>query len=302
MGKTGKINASLTVEAAFVIPLSFYALLYILYLFIWLRTEYTVYEGMLKAGDMLSAYGTAGAYFEKSGFMTDIFEAGGSDVNDEAEALSAELISFVSGVSSGYYSGTLIRSALSGKEALLSCIQGGMDGIDCSLSRVYGGNAGITLKVSYTLCMPFDFFGIGERNVVQSIKTAGFYGTDWEKTAEFDDDRKRREDDAHPAEEYVYCTRYGTVYHKDLECTYINIRVESISRNELGTKRNLDGHIYYPCSRCAAEGAAPTVYITAYGTRYHNDRNCSDIERDPDRITMTAAENAGLRPCSKCGY
>ena len=297
-----KNEASLTVEAAFVIPIAFYAMYLFLYLFLVIHTEFSVYQSIFSINDTIYKYGTVSAYAEKSTVVTDVIEAAKkSDISDRVEELSQKAFSYILGKSSHIYIGLLLRDyfADSGREA--ECIRNGVNGIDYSGSIAYGGQNRINLHFEYFIRFPGDYFGLGDRLVVQGSSFRGFYGYDWDKTAEFDDAMQRKEDSAHPKEKNVYIAPYGSVFHLDEHCSYISITPDMVSIPELELRRNQSGGKYYPCEKCINDSFSGLyVYVTAYGTRYHSSRNCSKIERNPLEITMTEAENMGRRPCSKC--
>ncbi|MBR0132538.1 MAG: hypothetical protein IJM14_05585 [Lachnospiraceae bacterium] len=300
--RKSKIHASLTVEAAFVVPIGFFALYLFMYLFLMMHTEFVVYQSMFSIQDTLYKCGTISAYAENSTLVTDIIEAAKkSDVSDKVEELSGKAFSYVLGKASPVYIKLLLKDYFDDTGRELSLVNGGADAIDCSSSKAYGGENRIKLCFDYVLHFPGDFFRLADRSVSQSTEFRGFYGYDWKKTAEFDDAMERREDSAHPAEKDVYIAPYGVVFHTDEHCTYISINAEKINTAELETKRNYDGKIYYPCEECiGVDFSGMEVYITVYGTRYHSYRNCPRIERNPLKVTMTEAENMGRRPCSKC--
>ena len=297
-----KNKASLTVEAAFVVPLTFYAFCLFLYLFLMVHTEFAVYQSMFAIHDTLYKCGTVSAYAENSTLVTDIFEAAKkSDISDKVEELSGKAFSYVLGKTSPVYIKLLLKDYFKDSGRQMSIIKGGADGINTGSSVAYGGTNRIRLDFEYSLRFPGDFFGLIDKKVRQCSEFCGFYGYDWKKTAEFDDAMQRREDNAHPKEKDVYIAPYGKVFHTDEHCSYISIDTITISVHELETKRNYDGGKYYPCESCVGnEFYGTLIYVTLYGTRYHSQKNCPKIERNPLKVSMTEAENMGRRPCSKC--
>lgn len=99
------------------------------------------------------------------------------------------------------------------------------------------------------------------------------------------------------ATEEVYVTAHGTAYHLYEDCSYIDVKVTSVSSNQLKELRNESGGIYYPCEYCNPTGDK-TVFITKYGTRYHSSESCSALERDVE--TIEAHEVGERHLCKKC--
>lgn len=99
---------------------------------------------------------------------------------------------------------------------------------------------------------------------------------------------------------YVYITQNGTVYHGRRGCAYLRPSVHPTPFLGLPGLRSKDGSRYYPCERCMkAVDALQMVYITDYGNRYHDSKNCSSLNRWVMKISVEEVE--GRRPCSKCG-
>ena len=99
-------------------------------------------------------------------------------------------------------------------------------------------------------------------------------------------------------DEWVYITPYGTVYHRDRACRYLDLNIRAVSRQSLLTLRNADRKIYRPCESCGLSGNR-TVYVTDYGERYHNSLSCSGLKRTIYMIKLS--QTGGKKACSKCG-
>ena len=99
--------------------------------------------------------------------------------------------------------------------------------------------------------------------------------------------------------EYVYVTQNGSVYHTDLDCTYLDLSVSSISVSELSSARNSGGGRYTACSKCVDdEPVSGTVYITDDGSCYHMDSGCSALTRHVMKVSLSETD---LPACSRCG-
>ena len=103
-----------------------------------------------------------------------------------------------------------------------------------------------------------------------------------------------------PSEPMVYVTETGTVFHRSLGCSYLNLSVTHMPSSSLSTARNQYGGKYLPCEICARTGIpAPLVYVTKKGDRYHNLDSCSGLKRSVRLVKES--EVRGMRACSRCG-
>ncbi len=100
------------------------------------------------------------------------------------------------------------------------------------------------------------------------------------------------------AEEIVYVTETGTVYHKNRGCTYLNPSIRLVSASDLADERNASGGTYHACPVCHP-GSQSTYYVTEYGTVYHSTTGCSSLKRSISAIPISEVGARG--PCSKCG-
>lgn len=99
-------------------------------------------------------------------------------------------------------------------------------------------------------------------------------------------------------EETVYVTVTGKVYHKDENCSHIRLSIQTVSRDGLKTKRNASGQKYHACERCGG-GSGSSVYVTAFGDRYHSSLSCSGLKRSVKEVPISQVK--GWRVCTKCG-
>ena len=94
----------------------------------------------------------------------------------------------------------------------------------------------------------------------------------------------------------------GSVYHRDLSCTYLALSIHACSMSSVQHLRNQYGARYVQCERCGhVSDKNQTVFITDMGTAWHTDRHCSGLKRTMDGMSQKEAEQSGLRPCSRCG-
>lgn len=108
------------------------------------------------------------------------------------------------------------------------------------------------------------------------------------------------EGEAHETEPMVYLTENGSVYHKDLNCSHLNLSVTEISGSSVSSRRNAYGEKYHACESCSqGQKPAGTVYVTEKGNRYHNSASCSGLKRT---VRLVKESEAGdVHACSRCG-
>ncbi len=168
-------------------------------------------------------------------------------------------------------------------EVPLEYIDGGIIGLNYLGSSAQGNY--IDLQVKYNMTFPVGLLGKHTFSVSQRSKNRKWVGYD-------------------PAEdewdgEYVYITEHGSVYHTDINCTYLYPSVSMVSVDEVGDKRNKSGGKYYKCSRCKNVANNGYVYITDYGTAYHNSVACTEIKHNVSKVLYEDVKDT-MAGCSKC--
>ncbi len=145
----------------------------------------------------------------------------------------------------------------------------------------------IALVAEYTLQPMFSYMGFGHIRL-QSC----YFGHAW---TGYEPSPFTLEEEE---EEIVYITEQGTVYHRDIHCTYLNPSVKTVPAGSIGQQVNDSGGKYKRCEYCG--GSAAVYIITDHGDRYHTTASCPGIKRTIHAVLLS--EVGGRAPCSKCGY
>lgn len=151
-------------------------------------------------------------------------------------------------------------------------------------------NDEIDVVAGFRMKTPFTLLGLGTFHFRQRVHTRAFTGVDTRV-------RDTEENDC-----TVYVTETGRVYHRELQCTYLNLSISQVVFGDLANLRNDSGGKYKACERCCKSAdmtAADPVWITGYGDRYHKIKNCSGLKRNIREIKLS--EVGDRPPCSKCG-
>lgn len=290
--KTSRIKASLTLEAALVLPLFIYFFIALLYFIRIFTVQEYIQEALTKKG--LSIAKTAYIY---SDFL-DIEEAESFD----GSLFQEELDVAVDGIADAVFNPAAVKLLLAGELDTdiinHSCIKDGFQGISFYYSEILGDSDCIDLVARFHTELPIPFFGLSEMWMIQRVRLRAWTGhkvpAAYTMSENGDDD-----------EAFVYITETGTVYHRNENCSHIKLTVKeaagipSYLRNESGGK-------YYPCESCCGHGASEqpsgteTYYITSFGDRYHASRSCPGIKRTVKKVPMS--EVSGMNPCKRCGY
>lgn len=282
------LRASMTVEAALVLPLFIFFMAEILYVFEMIRLESSMLSALHETGTQVSEY----AYYLRYGsdalgeiLGTQEETAGYSENDGTGQAISSFVISE-----------TYIRSKVEkhlGRSLLNnSCLQGGASGISYLNSSVLNGDDIVDITADYRIKPFLPLFGLQNMSA-----QARYYGHAWvgySRGSTGENGSKEEDDRA-----IVYIARTGIVYHKDRNCTYLKPSIRSVQADQLDQERSNDGSKYYACERCkpAKNG---TVVIAEEGNRYHSSASCTAIWHDVESISLSEAEKT-RRACSKCG-
>jgi hypothetical protein len=165
----------------------------------------------------------------------------------------------------------------------LEYIDGGPLGI-YFLDSTASGNY-IDLKISYRMTYPIGLLGDLSFDVNQRSRNRKWVGYD---KLEYETDGT-----------YVYITEHGQAYHTNYYCTYLNPSVHAVKKEDVKESRNKGGEKYSVCRKCKNEPAGSYLYITDYGTAYHNSAECTEIKHNIKKVLLEDVKDS-MRPCSKC--
>lgn len=138
--------------------------------------------------------------------------------------------------------------------------------------------------VEYKLPVPFAGIGIGQLNCYQQMVVADYQGISMVPEG--------------GEEGYVYLAENSRVCHLQSDCTYLKIKIRTVTFAEIKELRNQSGEIYYPCESCIQNQMINPLYITSYGTRYHSKKDCSKIQRNVRKVLRS--QIGSMPVCSKC--
>ncbi len=275
---TWDVQGSLTTEAAFAVPIFFFAVYAFLQLFLFFHVQTEVQRSMSVLVREIAEYGNLVASVHNL------------LASDEQETILQEygFDALVASVTEQTYLTYRMKNAVQDAE-WIRFIRNGALGLDLSGSEFYEEDGEIRLVVSYHFRIPGVLFVPISIPVIQRIEARGFYGYGWESI------------ESQEIPEEVYVADNSTVYHRYSTCTYLKVSVRQVLANKIDGERNQSGGIYYLCGACKKKPMGDVVYIATYGDRYHTTMECSNIRRNIQSISLEEAESRGLAECSKCG-
>ncbi len=266
--------ASMTLEAALILPLFLFFMLGILSVFDMVLLQSSVSASLFRAGREAAEY----AWYARYALESE--DAGASAAYDSFPARAA-----AEGLSLAWVSGR--TEELVRKENPAGAVLSGGISLLGSEIRTDGE---IYLTASYKAAPAFALPGLPALTLQSTY--AGHAWTGY-RLSEWEEEKEEETD------EFVYITDRGAVYHRDRACTYLSPSVRSVQGALVSGERSLGGSVYYPCEYCRPSDAG-CVFITSYGNRYHSSASCSAIHRNVREVPLKSVEGR-MRPCSKCG-
>ncbi len=272
-----KTKASLTIEAALVLPVFMFFVLAIINILV-------IFS--LQADIQLAMEETARSIGKKA-YLVDCADDLITSNEAEMDADTESLLS--AGINSLTIKTWMMKDGR--KERLdNSWIMEGSSGV-YTYNSSYDEKTGILdIVVNYNYQIPFLPEPIGTFSLAQRSYSHVWIGRKLDQK-----DSSDGKGDSHT----VYVTPYGTVYHTSKECSYLDLSIRQIPVSEISSARNTDGKIYEKCTCANHMAAGDFVYITDYGTNWHTDINCAGLKRTINEIDIS--EIGDKHACPKCG-
>lgn len=264
-----KLNGSLTVEAAFVLPIFLIFIFVIIYFMVIINFMGIVQSNEYKVSKKLS----------REAYILQKVEENGGSVPTKG-ILDSYLVK--NGLSIGYIKGKICDKKFRDYSDKITNYKS----ININKSSISESNRFIDIKLDYKINIPYI------ERISSSIKLSNrTYFHTW-----VGESINKKQQNIK-----VYITPTGTVYHTDRNCPYIKLSIIKVKSEQIPCLRNASGEKYSICEKCNKKSkiCSDIVYITFYGNRYHTDLNCSEIKRDIQEIDLS--EVGDRTKCKKCG-
>lgn len=251
---TSSLPASMTVEAALVLPLILFFFLALLQPVIWLDRQRKVQTAMERIGEEISQYG----------ILAESAETGDRELPAFCTETAASL--WVRGRAGQYADHAAVKKA-----------------------RIYGENGEVEFIVEYQKEIPFFSTVLGKSVETVAVKRRSWIGI----PGKLKGDGSYQNPMTDEQTEMVYVGAGMGRYHLFRDCHYISNEYLTATRSEAESGR-IPGGKRSPCAICGKKGdGSDPVYITAAGEHFHYDKNCRSMMSYVREIPKSEAEHLG---------
>lgn len=307
-----KIRASMTMEAALIIPLfmivvmAFITLMHIVYIQMCVQSAVGYAASAIQSKGIIYEYiydGVKGKADETKNDIETLIVSNVEELDNEffKEALdwsAQQLMEIGEDKAFDVIVKKAVTSHLNYIDADYSCIVGGQSGIEYKKSHVLNDDGDFVVIAEYKVKVPILFSRSIKFNVAQCVKARTFGGSLPALTIHDEEDEPEEKKEINK----VYITEQGEVYHNNRDCVYLTNRMLRALKGEMDDKRNNSGSRYYLCERCCKLVSLQQdcyVYYSVDGKRYHSTLDCPSIARNVVEIDIDKIESR--RECEKCG-
>lgn len=266
-------SASMTAEAAIVLPLFLFAGVILMMPFKILDVERQMQAIVTSVGEDISQ----AAYL-----VQEHSNAAETDMDNLGEVLSG-------GVANGLFN---TAAAYAYAEGAVRMKTGNLpvDFISLTDSALLEDGETVDLVVNYEVRLPFSLFGLDSVKRTSRCYLRAWIGKDGGSGS---GNEGNTEDDP-----IVYIGKNSTRYHISSTCHYLYNRVTAVSLNQIDNYRSESGRRYTACARCVGQTAVSMVYIMPAGEHYHYSTGCSAITAYVSAVRRSTVEYLGA--CSYC--
>lgn len=264
--KKQKDSASITLEAAMVLPIFLFFIISLLSSVEFFRAYCDVTMNLYYAGKETALYINALDYQQE--MDSSVLQAAGDSL-----------------LTMGY-ADHIMQDHFENNHQAADSIREGKEGIAYWYTQSFVSEDIVDLVATYFVTPYCNIFGISDFYLVSRCRLRAWTGYDTGAESELTEERM------------VYVTETGEVYHLTRSCSYLDLTIMPVDAPEIEALSNVSGQKYSPCSLCGY-ATVQTYFVTLSGDHYHSSLSCSGIKRTIYEIHFS---ERGDRPaCSRCG-
>ena len=294
------ISASMTVEAAIVVPIFLIMFINLSASIEMIRLSGRIDFALWDTGREISYYGA---------FITEPIRNLGStghkkisekESKEKSETLNADERSILNAITSEIgdllveevFIRNRMRLLLSDDYLESSPLTAGAASINLWESDLITGNDIVDIKATYRVKTPIDIIGSISFKMSNRYYAHLWNGYDLSSSnSDGSDEEKKRT---------VYVTKDSEVYHITSACTYLSPKLVATSYSHIADLETANGEEYTKCLLCARGESPGIIYICEGGDRYHYSRECCSIKREYTAVSYDSVAKTH-RACSRCG-
>ena len=303
-----KITASMTVEAAVVLPLFLFFFLNMSCAIEFIRLHGNLELALWDVGSRMAVYGYTLSEDAQENEDRQEYAVTGHEQTETKKEETEETEKWWAELADIAFSYTYVKNEIVkyvGSSYLDEApIVNGVDGLQFWESEIFTKDDFVEIIVTYRT-KPFSSI-VGFKPFRMANR---YYGHLWTGY------RIPGTDTTADTEDCVYITENGVVYHEDPNCSHLALSIQEVSLRKAYESRNANGEKYIACSLCGKRGDQEgvsgkqenggilngmnlIVYITEDGNSIHYTRDCSGLKRTVYAVIRKEAEN--YRPCQRC--
>ena len=283
-----RLKASMTVEAAFVLPLFISLAAALMMPMNMLDTQRKLQTVTESVCEELSLYAYVAEIVNNYDEGTAVQD--GEEIQGE-ESMDGNGMKF----STEYFDGAKVVSDVAAGSLLQKKVREYTDSANVKYIDVPDEKGNIVFEVQYQETMPIFSRTRNYLSLESAAKRRVWTGLDGKLTI-----KNESADSGENAEEMVYVGENMGRYHRRKDCHYISNEYQAVSVSEAKQMYDPDGHRFRACSSCETEiDPNGTVYITAGGRHYHGTMDCTAMVSYVRRVALSEVLHLGA--CSYCG-
>lgn len=267
-------RASLTVEAAIVLPLFIFMMFILIFPLKVMEEERRLQNTAETVGKRLAA--------------AEYVKTIGNELINKGDDDNETLENFISGAEEGVGLGIILAKALELKSVDAPYFS--------EETSVFSGDSDDMFKAElrYDINLPFTAYLIAPPTASVVVNRRAWTGSDGGRGRS----KYSLEGESDTEDRTVYLGKTSTVYHDDPGCHYISNTMKTTDATHIGALRNESGGRYHACPSCKP-GKSGTVYYFENGTAYHSSEHCKAITSYARAVKLS--EVGDMRACSYCG-
>lgn len=290
MKQSKRSRASMTVEAALVLPVFLFVILFFLFFYRIMDVQYQISNAAIKTGKSMTQYG----------YLIRCLQGEDSSKVESKEEWQQlyeglKINKVVAFCTDSLFIKELVKENIDVTKLETSGIVDGWEGVSFAGSSVYNEEDCVKILVSYQIQIPFMKNVVKPIPIVQCVTMRCFNGYQPIVIREEAEEEETKEDEG----EYVYVAENGRVYHTTTGCSHLKLTINTVDMSQISSLRNSEGAKYYPCETCIQAAVEyTTVFIAKSGKRYHSVRTCPGLKRTIDKVLLSEVGSKTL--CKRC--